>query len=192
MLARLSPDAAAAPAPLAPPSHHSPHHLPAPHPPLFTLALALTHAGLPPPAPQVNDTVMLDIESGKIKDFVKFDVGNLAMVTGGHNNGRVGTIVHKEKHKVGGLQGQAGRHGGREAPHGREQAQRAAGLPLARPRALARCAAASWRHPRCQQLASQTECQHVLVRLCLRHALRSPPHTDHPPARRRAPSTSSP
>jgi ribosomal protein S4E len=49
----------------------------------------------------VNDTVMFDIESGKIKDFVKFDVGNLAMVTGGHNNGRVGTIVHKEKHKVG-------------------------------------------------------------------------------------------
>jgi small subunit ribosomal protein S4e len=51
------------------------------------------------PSRQVNDTVMLDIESGKIKDFVKFDVGNLAIVTGGHNNGRVGTIVHKEKHK---------------------------------------------------------------------------------------------
>lgn len=42
---------------------------------------------------------MLDLESGKIKDYIKFDVGNLAMCTGGHNNGRVGTIVHKEKHK---------------------------------------------------------------------------------------------
>jgi len=42
---------------------------------------------------------MLDIETGKVKDFVKFDLGNLAMCTGGHNNGRVGTIVHKEKHK---------------------------------------------------------------------------------------------
>ena len=42
---------------------------------------------------------MFDIENGKIRDFVKFDVGNLAMVTGGHNNGRVGVIVHKEKHK---------------------------------------------------------------------------------------------
>lgn len=42
---------------------------------------------------------MLDLEAGKIKDIVKFDVGNLAMVTGGHNNGRVGTIVHREKHK---------------------------------------------------------------------------------------------
>jgi small subunit ribosomal protein S4e len=48
---------------------------------------------------QVGDTVMYDIESGKIKDFVKFDIGNLVMVTGGHNNGRVGTMVHKEKHK---------------------------------------------------------------------------------------------
>lgn len=53
----------------------------------------------PTRCPQVNDTVMLDIETGKVKDFVKFDLGNLAMCTGGHNNGRVGTIVHKEKHK---------------------------------------------------------------------------------------------
>ncbi len=42
---------------------------------------------------------MLDLESGKIKDFMKFDLGNVCMATGGHNNGRVGTIVHKEKHK---------------------------------------------------------------------------------------------
>jgi small subunit ribosomal protein S4e len=42
---------------------------------------------------------MLDLETGKVRDFIKFDIGNLAMVTGGHNNGRVGTIVHKEKHK---------------------------------------------------------------------------------------------
>lgn len=46
-----------------------------------------------------QDTVMLDLETGKIKDFIKFDLGNLAMVTGGHNNGRVGTIVHKERHR---------------------------------------------------------------------------------------------
>ncbi len=42
---------------------------------------------------------MLDIETGKIKDFVKFGAGNLCMVTGGRNCGRVGTIVHQEKHK---------------------------------------------------------------------------------------------
>lgn len=44
---------------------------------------------------------MLDLESGKIKDFAKFDIGNVAMVTGGHNCGRVGTILHKERHKGG-------------------------------------------------------------------------------------------
>lgn len=62
-----------------------------------------THDGrtirYPDPDIKENDSVMLDLETGKIKDFIKFDVGNLCMVTGGHNNGRVGTIVHKEKHK---------------------------------------------------------------------------------------------
>lgn len=62
-----------------------------------------THDGrtirYPDPDIKVSDTVMFDIESGKVKDFIKFDIGNLAMVTKGHNNGRVGTIVHKEKHK---------------------------------------------------------------------------------------------
>lgn len=42
---------------------------------------------------------MLDIETGKIKDFIKFGVGNLCMVTGGRNCGRVGTVTHQEKHK---------------------------------------------------------------------------------------------
>ena len=48
---------------------------------------------------QVNDTIMFDIESGKIKDFAKFDIGQLVMVTGGHNNGRVGVVQQREKHK---------------------------------------------------------------------------------------------
>lgn len=43
---------------------------------------------------------MLDIETGKIKEFVKNDLGALVIVTGGHNAGRVGKVVHKEKHKV--------------------------------------------------------------------------------------------
>lgn len=64
-----------------------------------------THDGrtlrYPDPEVRVNDTVMLDLEAGKIKDFVKFDVGNLCMATGGHNAGRVGVIVHKEKHRGG-------------------------------------------------------------------------------------------
>ncbi|KAK4537522.1 hypothetical protein CDCA_CDCA12G3547 [Cyanidium caldarium] len=62
----------------------------------------VTHDGrtirYPDPLIRVNDTVMVDIETGKITDFVKFDVGVLCMVTGGHNIGRVGAVQHREKH----------------------------------------------------------------------------------------------
>ncbi|KFG30704.1 ribosomal protein RPS4, partial [Toxoplasma gondii RUB] len=33
-----------------------------------------------------------------IVDTLKFEAGNMAMVTGGHNVGRVGVIVHRERH----------------------------------------------------------------------------------------------
>jgi len=52
----------------------------------------------PDPAIKVNDTVKVDLETGKILDFVKFDIGNLATITGGRNLGRVGVIVSREKH----------------------------------------------------------------------------------------------
>jgi small subunit ribosomal protein S4e len=52
----------------------------------------------PDPLIKVNDTVQVDIATGKIMDFIKFDVGNLVMITGGRNLGRVGVITHKEKH----------------------------------------------------------------------------------------------
>ena len=35
---------------------------------------------------------------GKIMDSIKFEAGNLCMVTGGRNTGRVGTIMHRERH----------------------------------------------------------------------------------------------
>jgi len=61
-----------------------------------------THDGrtfrYPDPNIKVNDVVKYDIESGKITEFVKFDVGNLVMITGGRNLGRVGVIVSREKH----------------------------------------------------------------------------------------------
>lgn len=47
---------------------------------------------------QVNDTVVLNITSGKITDFVKFDAGNLCMITSGRNIGRVGIVGHRERH----------------------------------------------------------------------------------------------
>lgn len=66
----------------------------------------VTHDGrtirYPDPAIKVNDTVKYDFEQGKITDFVKFDTGNIVMVTGGRNMGRAGIIMHREKH-VGGF-----------------------------------------------------------------------------------------
>jgi len=52
----------------------------------------------PDPLMQVNDTVKLDLTTGKITDFVKFEIGNMVMITGGRNLGRVGVIVSRERH----------------------------------------------------------------------------------------------
>ncbi|KAA8492541.1 40S ribosomal protein S4 [Porphyridium purpureum] len=52
----------------------------------------------PDPLIKVADSVRVDIETGKIIDFIKFEVGNLCMTTAGHNQGRVGTIMGTEKH----------------------------------------------------------------------------------------------
>jgi len=51
------------------------------------------------PAVRANDTVKIDIETGKIAGHYKFDIGNLVMVTKGANVGRVGLLVSKEKHQ---------------------------------------------------------------------------------------------
>jgi small subunit ribosomal protein S4e len=62
----------------------------------------VTHDGrtirYPDPAIKVNDSVRFDVEKGKIVDFVPFEAGSLVMCTGGRNQGRVGTIIHREKH----------------------------------------------------------------------------------------------
>jgi len=52
----------------------------------------------PDPNIKVNDTIQVDIATGKIMDSIKFETGNLCMVTGGHNLGRVGIITHRERH----------------------------------------------------------------------------------------------
>jgi hypothetical protein len=44
-------------------------------------------------------SLKIDLETNKIMDFFKFDVGNVVMVTGGRNTGRVGVIKNWEKHK---------------------------------------------------------------------------------------------
>lgn len=53
----------------------------------------------PDPLIKANDTIKLDLETNKITDFIKFDVGNVVMVTGGRNRGRVGVIKNREKQK---------------------------------------------------------------------------------------------
>ena len=55
----------------------------------------------PDPAIKVNDTVKIDLSTGKIVDFIRFDTGVIAMVTGGRNMGRVGVITHRERHDGG-------------------------------------------------------------------------------------------
>ncbi|GAB1605649.1 40S ribosomal protein S4-like [Argonauta hians] len=61
-----------------------------------------THDGrtirYPDPLIKVSDSVLLDIATGKIKEMIKFDSGNLCMITGGHNIGRVGVITHRDRH----------------------------------------------------------------------------------------------
>jgi len=52
----------------------------------------------PDPLIKVNDTIQLDIASGKVLEHIKFDSGNVCMVTGGHNLGRVGIVTHRERH----------------------------------------------------------------------------------------------
>jgi small subunit ribosomal protein S4e len=52
----------------------------------------------PDPIVKANDSIRLDITTGKIMDSIKFEAGNLCMVTGGRNTGRVGTIMHRERH----------------------------------------------------------------------------------------------
>ena len=74
----------------------------------------------PDPAIKVNDTVKIDLATGrhlakmmarslrhtdcligKISDFIRFDTGVIAMATGGRNMGRVGVITHRERHDGG-------------------------------------------------------------------------------------------
>jgi len=64
--------------------------------------VAVTHDGrtlrYPDPSVAVNDTVRVTIANGKMSDIYKFEMGASVMVTKGHNAGRVGTLVHLEKH----------------------------------------------------------------------------------------------
>jgi small subunit ribosomal protein S4e len=50
------------------------------------------------PAAKTGDTVKFDLSTGKATDLLPFEPGNVCMVTGGANKGRVGVLVSREKH----------------------------------------------------------------------------------------------
>lgn len=52
----------------------------------------------PDPTIKANDTVKFNLVTGKVTQIIKFEVGSLVMCTGGRNLGRVGVVVHRERH----------------------------------------------------------------------------------------------
>jgi len=61
-----------------------------------------THDGrtirYPDPDCKVYDTIRYNVDTGKTLEVIKFDVGNVAMLNGGQNIGRVGVITARERH----------------------------------------------------------------------------------------------
>jgi len=61
-----------------------------------------THDGrtirYPHPNIKVNDVVKFNLQTNKIEETIKFGVGNLVMIIGGRNLGRVGVLKTIEKH----------------------------------------------------------------------------------------------
>lgn len=62
----------------------------------------VTHDGrtirYPDPVIKAGDTIKLNLETGDIEEIVPFDTGNVCMVTGGRNLGRVGILEHRDRH----------------------------------------------------------------------------------------------
>lgn len=72
------------------------------HGQLATIPYLVTHDGrtirYADPAIRVNDTVKLEIATGKVTGHLKFEAGNTCMVTRGANIGRIGVITRTEHH----------------------------------------------------------------------------------------------
>lgn len=66
------------------------------------IPVVVTHDGrtlrYPDPVLRVNDTVKVDIASGKIIDSAKMAIGATVMAVNGRNQGRIGTLVTRERH----------------------------------------------------------------------------------------------
>jgi small subunit ribosomal protein S4e len=53
------------------------------------------------PAVKVNDTVKINIATGRVLSILKFEAGKIAIIKGGKNIGRVGQILHRDRHPGG-------------------------------------------------------------------------------------------
>ena len=62
----------------------------------------VTHDGrtirYPHPNIKNNDSIKLNLETGEIEQFLKYEQGATVMISGGQNIGRVGVISHVSKH----------------------------------------------------------------------------------------------
>jgi small subunit ribosomal protein S4e len=65
----------------------------------------VTHDGrtirYPHPSVRANDTIRFNLATNTIEEVAKFETGNMALITAGHSMGRIGTIVHRERHPGG-------------------------------------------------------------------------------------------
>jgi len=52
----------------------------------------------PDPMVKINDTIVYDMKDQKIKEFIHFESGNIAKITAGANQGRIGIIIQIEPH----------------------------------------------------------------------------------------------
>ncbi|OAF67480.1 hypothetical protein A3Q56_04770 [Intoshia linei] len=50
------------------------------------------------PGVKTHDSIRFELETSRPLDFLKFENGQMALITGGHNIGRVGVVVNREKH----------------------------------------------------------------------------------------------
>lgn len=50
------------------------------------------------PAVKLHDTVKINVNTGNMSNILRFKEGNLCMITGGRNTGRVGQVVVREPH----------------------------------------------------------------------------------------------
>eukprot|EP00658_Telonema_sp_P-2_P041878 TRINITY_DN2_c0_g2_i2.p2 TRINITY_DN2_c0_g2~~TRINITY_DN2_c0_g2_i2.p2 ORF type:complete len:246 (+),score=84.74 TRINITY_DN2_c0_g2_i2:357-1094(+) len=64
-----------------------------------------THDGrtirYPDPLVRVNDSVRVELDTGKMSDIIKFETGASCIITKGKNNGRIGVITSRDKHPGG-------------------------------------------------------------------------------------------